>query len=93
MACEIGRFLGLFAQEGATVSFFLETSRHLPKTIEMVRDWGSLLGIDFHSHPWLFEAVNPGYIVQRLVLLTLGKAQLLRHCLDARDLPHTRANV
>ena len=98
----VDRLVGDFARAGAGwISFHPEASRHVDRTLELIRDQGCKAGLVFNPATpldWLdhlmdrldlvlLMSVNPGFGGQRFIASALPKLQAARARIDA----HVRA--
>lgn len=94
----VDALIPLFAKAGANlITFHPEASRHLDRTLQLIRDHGCKAGIVFNPATplnWmdhvmdrldivLLMSVNPGFGGQRFIPSTLGKLREARQRIDA----------
>jgi ribulose-phosphate 3-epimerase len=95
-----------FANAGAgLISFHPEATRHVDRTLQLIRDHGALAGLVFNPATplhWLdhvldkldlvmLMSVNPGFGGQSFIESTLPKLRAVRARLDAYESEHRRA--
>lgn len=94
----VDRIVGDFARAGAGwISFHPEASRHVDRTLELIRDQGCKAGLVFNPATpldWLdhlmdrvdlvlLMSVNPGFGGQRFIASALPKLRMVRARIDA----------
>ena len=95
-----------FAKAGAgSISFHPEASRHVDRTLQLIRDHGCHAGLVFNPATplaWLdhvmdrldlvmLMSVNPGFAGQSFIASTLPKLRSVRARLDAHEREHGRS--
>lgn len=103
----VDEIVPMFAQAGATgISFHPEATRHVDRTIGLIRDHGCQPGLVLnpatplqvleHVLPQLdlvlLMSVNPGFGGQSFIPYTLDKLRAVRRMIDERGL-HTRLQI
>ncbi|EIW87689.1 ribulose-phosphate 3-epimerase [Alishewanella agri BL06] len=91
-----------FAKAGASIiTFHPEASRHVDRTLQLIKDQGCQAGLVFNpATPLsyldyvldkvdviLLMSVNPGFGGQKFIPATLDKLQAARHLIDSSGLP------
>jgi ribulose-phosphate 3-epimerase len=98
----VDRIIPDFAEAGATyISFHPEASRHLDRTLGLIREQGCKAGLVFNPATplnWLdyvldkvdmvlIMSVNPGFGGQKFIEAALGKIRRVRKAIDDSGLP------
>jgi len=98
----VDRIIGDFAKAGATyISFHPEASRHIDRSLQLIRESGCKSGLVFNPATplhWLehvldkldmilLMSVNPGFGSQRFIESTLGKLETARRIIDDSGYP------
>ena len=102
------RYVAAFAEAGVDlVTVHVETSPHLHRTLQQIRDAGARAGVALNpatpveaiaeSLPWvdlvLVMSVNPGFGGQSFIPASLGKIRRIRDLLEARGLGEVEIQV
>jgi ribulose-phosphate 3-epimerase len=105
---EPDRYIQQFVQAGADIiSVHVEASRHLHRTLQLIRSHGVKASVALNPHTplamiehvltdldmVLLMTVNPGFGGQKFIPNVLSKIKDLRQMLDARDLQHVEIEV
>ncbi|MBD3892367.1 ribulose-phosphate 3-epimerase [Hydrogenophaga sp.] len=96
----VDALIPLFAKAGANIiTFHPEASRHVDRTLQLIRDHGCKAGLVLNpatplqwlDHVWgkldivLLMSVNPGFGGQKFIPATLDKLRALRQLIDAHQ--------
>ena len=102
MVSPVDALIGSFADAGATyITFHPDATRHVDRSLQLVRDHGCKAGLVFNPAVGLEAAryvldkldmillmsVNPGFGGQKFIPTTLGKLREARAMIDASGLP------